>query len=187
MKQKLFLLFLLTCLTISGISAQVMIRNLDFEQIDVSGHPVSWGQLNSEEKYTMRLDNKVAHSGQCSFLIEINDTTPDRGYAMLTSGIIANNLNTRNKIKINAYIKTENFKDGIATIGLQLNDEDRVIKEVNSLNKNPSGTTDWTLHTLELPISHDVKFIRFVFQVTGYGKAWIDDFEIFMDDVALDE
>ena len=153
MKRKLFFLLVLTCSNISAIWAQEMIRNLGFEKMDITGNPISWGQLNSKEKYTMRLDNKVAHSGQCSFLIAINDATGDRGYAMLTSGIIADNLSDKNKIKINAYIKTDNFEDGTATIGLQLNTEDRVIKEVNSFEQNPSGTTDWTLHTIELPIS----------------------------------
>lgn len=48
-----------------------------------------------------------------------------------------------------------------------------------------TGTNDWSLIEIELPLSPDVLSVSFAIQNAGKGKAWFDDIQISVDDKVI--
>ncbi|WP_270087405.1 hypothetical protein [Sphingobacterium sp. SYP-B4668] len=176
--------FILAILVTGNLSCigQEIVRNLGFEQLDPNGRLIGWEFGNTKQKYQMKLDTAISHTGRCSFSIEMpSDTVLDRGIAGASSIFIASSLKSKKNIKIAAYIKTENLVDGVAAVGMRLNGENGPIHELNSNDQSPKGTSDWKMVEIELPLTAQVQSVSFAFHMDGKGKAWFDDFQIFID------
>jgi hypothetical protein len=188
MKFKTTLLILTLFAASFTAKSQKIMRNLGFEYQDARDQMISWVIQNSNGKYIIKADS-VAHSGNSSvFVTPISDTATNRGEVVCFSGVKAPNLSFFRKVKVSAYIKTENLTDGKATIGVQLNNEKGWIDDRFVDDKEiPTGTTDWRKYTVEIPLTYDVQVVTFAFKMTGHGKAWVDDFEVLFDDVPVGE
>ena len=95
-------------------------------------------------------------------------------------------LEGKKKVTITAYIKTENLADGIASIWMQLNGIRGIVSDKNCDDKSAKGSSEWTKYSIELPITGEVRSIGFGCKMTGRGKAWFDDFEVFIDDTKVE-
>jgi AraC family transcriptional regulator len=183
--KKYFLMIAVAWACTGNLKAQQVARNLGFENVDASGNVLSWEIGNTKKKYIVRLDTAVAHSGKCSFVIEMGDDIADRGFAGASTLIMGSNIGSKRILRISAFIKTENLTDGIVGIGMQLNGANGPLKEINSNAQSKPGTENWKKHIIELPITTDVQFVRVGLQMTGKGKVWFDDFNITFDDVPI--
>ncbi|MGX5820700.1 hypothetical protein ACWKWU_21070 [Chitinophaga lutea] len=185
---KLHALFPVACALLLShtASGQRILRNLSFEYIATDGGVPSWEFGNSKRQYQINIDTTQAHTGACSMLVEpLRDAEADRGKAGGFSTVMGDGLFARRKVRISAYIKTENLAGGEALLGLELHGEQGSIAQAGS--KSPQGTTEWTKYTVELPLTINVERIAFGFQMTGTGKAWFDNFEVLLDDQPITE
>jgi len=170
-----------------NISGQQVIRNLDFEDLDVVGRLVSWEIRNPNNSFQIQIDTTQSYSGNVSILLESNILdSKRRGAANAFSIIKSPNLNQRSSIKVTGYMKTEDLEDGTAFIGLQMNGAKGIVSEVNTAQKNIKGNTPWTEYSIEGIITSDVESVSFGAQITGRGKVWFDDFHVVIDGVSLD-
>lgn len=181
--RRIFLI--LSCLSVGSLKAQQVTRNLGFEYLNVKGYISSWDTDSGKDKYILKLDTTVAHSGKCSFYVASGKDSSNRGNVGATSYIISPNLSTKRILRITAYVKTRNLSDGVASIGMQLNGANSALRVTNSNGQSKPGTENWKMHVIELPITPDVKNVVFGTQMTGKGEAWFDDFEISFDDIPL--
>lgn len=176
-------LFVLGHLTGNG---QRVVRNLGFEELDVNQQLVSWKLFNNKERYLIILDTSFTHTGKCAVSIaSMPDATGDRGAAGFTSVLKFPDLNTRQKVRITAYVNTENLADGTASIAVQLDGAKGPIDMGSTDEQSAKGSSGWTKHSIEVPLTFDVQSITFGCKMTGTGKARFDDFEIFIDDVPV--
>jgi len=97
------------------------------------------------------------------------------------------NLQTNRVVRISAYIKTEDLKDGVAGVIVQLATDKGSMGDYNSNDQSQGGTTGWTKHTVYARLLPGVQYIGYGFLMTGTGKVWVDDFEIFFDDAPAGE
>jgi len=179
------LLVQLSCMAANG---QHVVRNLGFEDLDAKGNLLCWDPRNSTGNYVLNLDTSMAHTGQCSFFIRpSSDTVSNRGMGGCTSIIKGYNLETNRVVRISAYIKTENLQNGVAALVVQFGSDKGSMGDYNSNDQSLTGTTGWTKHTVNVRLLPGVQFIGFGFVMTGTGKAWFDDFEIFFDDAPAGE
>lgn len=60
-----------------------------------------------------------------------------------------------------------------------------MIAQVESGHGSKSGTNDWSLIEVELPLTPDVVSVSFSIQNAGRGRAWFDDIQISVDDKVI--
>jgi len=169
-----------------NIHAQEIVRNLGFEQIDPKGQILSWTPGNTKQQYITRLDTLNYHSGKCSFLIEsIPNAGPELGVGGAENIIFSPLLKSTKTVKISGYIKTENITDGFAGMAIRLNGDISTIAQADSGNGSKTGTNDWSLIEVELPLTPEVVSVSFAIQNAGRGRAWFDDIQISVDDKVI--
>ncbi|MBO9618913.1 MAG: hypothetical protein J7539_07750 [Niabella sp.] len=186
MERKFFLSILcISMLCHSRVCGQQFIRNLGFEDFDAFGRTIGWEGQDQKKKYNLKIDS-IAHTGKYATLISSKpDAGAEKDTALFGSLIMNNVLKGKNTIRITAWIKTENLSDGSASLWIKLNGMRETIAEKNSDSQSTKGNSGWTKHTLEMPLTFNVQSIYFGCRMTGRGKAWFDDFEIFVDDAPV--
>jgi Periplasmic protease len=87
-------------------------------------------------------------------------------------------------IKLTAYAKTEDVKDGYAGLWMRIDDGSYAMLELENMgSRGITGTTDWKKYTIELPHhEEEAAGIYIGGLITGTGKLWVDNFEMFADD-----
>jgi hypothetical protein len=185
MKRQTLLTLLILNIAFNAKSQQV-VRNLGFEQLDTKNNILSWLIGNTKQQYQIKLDTVIFHSGSVSVSME---TPPkfavDRGFAGVESIMFSPAFKTGKKVKISAYVKTQNMTQGFAGLAMRIHDANKEIGYVDSGNQGKSGNTDWSLCEIEIPLSKDVLSITFAGQTNGSGKAWFDDFQVSIDGKAI--
>ncbi len=185
MYKKLVLVFI-ACFTVLFVNGQQVVRNHGFEYVDAGGNLIGWGFVNAGQKYKINVDTSVRHSGNCSISIssDVKDAG-ERGAAVGLSTLKAFDLHTKKSVRVSGYIKMESLSDGMAVIGLRLDGIRGPIAEVSSDPTPIEGSLNWTKFTAELPLVVDVQSITYGIFMSGLGKIWVDDFEVFVDDVLI--
>ncbi|WP_018627658.1 energy transducer TonB family protein [Niabella aurantiaca] len=162
-----------------------IIRNYGFEYFDAQFKIVSWVPQNTKNGYII-VPTPSARSGIVSLLImSKRNIEGERGSGLFNTIITKNVLDGKKKVTISAYIKTENLEDGAASLWMQLNGKTGIISDKNSDDKTARGNSDWTKYTIELPLTADVQSVGFGCKMTGKGKAWFDDFEVYVDGILI--
>lgn len=167
--------------------SQKVIRNYGFEWFDIAGKLISWAPQNTKGQY-MILPSLTGHSGFGSVLITPRPEAPaDRGSGLCNTLITQNMVSGKKTIRITGFIKTEGVANGVASIWMQLNGIGSIIADKNSDEQGVQGNSNWKKHSIELPVSGNIQSVIFGCKMTGTGKAWFDDFEVFIDDVPVQE
>lgn len=170
--------------------AQAPIRNFGFEQFDAFRRLVSWNVQNTENQYGFRLEKADAKEGEYCLAIMLDparkSTLGDKkGAGLINTGVIKHDFEGHDSIRVSAYIKTRDLEGGIASLWMETKGTDRILAGVNSDEKSAVGDSDWTKFTISLPIDPETQHIAFGCKMTGYGMAFFDDFEVFLDDEQL--
>lgn len=184
--KKLLFTFLTLITFVLNLYSQEVIRNLGFEQIGPNGQILSWQAGNTKQQFQIKLDTVVFHSGKVSFSVEsIPNAGTDLGVAGAESIIFSPIFKSKRTVKVSAYIKTENITEGVAGLAIRLNGKNNIIAQTDTGNDSKSGTNDWSLIEVELPLTPEVLSVNFAIQVAGKGKVWFDDVQISVDDKTI--
>jgi len=172
-----FLFFSIVCTA----QEKPILFNLDFESTTASKDlPDSWGQWGS---YQLKVDKKVVYSGKQAVLI---DAAEDGGAFGSVVHKIAPNYKGE-KITLEGYMKTEGVADGFAGLLLRIDGESGPLEFDNMQNEDITGNNDWKKYSITLPLPEEATNIFVAGILVGKGKAWYDDFSVYIDGVNIQE
>lgn len=160
--------------------------NFGFEK-DIKGTPLpkNWFQWGTPD-YVLRVDSTEKHGGKYSLLIEPTEDIVQKSFGCVAIGIPADYEGE--EIEVKAYIKMQNVEK---PIGLMLRidgpPENPSLGFDNMMHKNITGTKDWTLYSVKLPLPKEATVIYIGTILSGTGKLWSDDFQVLIDGKDISE
>jgi len=171
-------IFFTICASILSASLFGQIKNVGFEtkKSAESSLPTDWG-VAPVVGFTAMLVNDVKFSGENSFRISSKENSSN--YLNVTQTIDIDTKELK-RIKLTAYIKTEDLK-GAAALWCQLWDGNKKMvgfENLSSQGQVINGTTDWKKYTLTLIVGPNIKKLFFGAYSLGSGTSWFDDFAI---------
>ncbi|MCY4778790.1 S41 family peptidase [Sphingobacterium sp. UT-1RO-CII-1] len=148
--------------------------NLSFEQVEFN-QPIYWHVLGNNN-YLNYLDSVHVKHGKYSAVLESRGNS----YKQLKTWVfmLPDHLEGK-EITLSGYIKTENILNGFAALMIRIDPAVAYnIMEKQAVN----GTTDWKEYRISLPLQPEkTKSIAIGGLLVGDGKAWFDDFKVFVD------
>jgi erythromycin esterase len=151
--------------------------NLDFEDSTPDGKPKFW--MAGGTGYLAVLDKADVPSGETCFRLESVST--NRTFGVATS-FFPIDFARGKKLRYSGYIKTEGVEEGHAGLWWRVDKAPQMVAAFDNMaGRGPNGTTDWQEYVIELDIPEDGSNINFGVLLTGSGKAWFDDLQIFLD------
>lgn len=172
-------LLLSLCFLILVTAASGQFKNPGFEQKStmVAHLPMNWN-LVPVQGYTAELTDEVKHDG--AYSLKMIGNPADASKFMNISQNVMVNYGRLKRIKITAYIKTENLKGNVAMWCQIWDGNKKTIGFENSLMQGTtiSGTTDWQRYSMTLLLDRDTKSLYFGAYTQGTGTVWFDDFAI---------
>jgi C-terminal processing protease CtpA/Prc len=178
--------------------SQNLVYNVDGENI-VAGAKIPKGWLfgfddDQRQGYHMVLDQELKQSGKHSISIEkktiLNTFGPvtfsnKSPFAAITFPI--HKTFQGREILLKGAIKTQSVKSGYAGLWMRIDGEGQSIAFDNMQKRGIKGTTDWNQYTIKLNYDSDqAKSIHIGGLLVGDGKAWFDDFELYIDGKLID-
>lgn len=182
MKKLLFIILLLSsCKTYSQFDI-----NGSFENLDKNREPKGWLLKFSEAQnkaYHASLDSTIKQDGKYSLLLEKKG--PETSYGIINHPITQ--VFEGRTIELKAYLKTEGISTGYAGLWMRIDDENsKIIAFDNMGTRGIKGTTDWKQYAIKLDYNNEeVKTLHIGGLLSGDGKAWFDNFEIFIDGIPI--
>ncbi len=184
-------LILATLLLFMGINAQSQNLNkpsfnLDFEKnIINAAMPDEWIKWGSTD-FNVHKDSIHAYKGKFSTVIYRKSDAFAQSFGSVAYRLPANYQGKT--IRLEGYMKIEEVADGFAGILMRIDGQDGSVVEFKSLeDKAIMGTHDWKKYTITLPFHEDAKSVYITGILKGQGKAWFDNFEVFIDDKNIKE
>ncbi len=175
--RKLSLICVLTCI---GLCAMAQLKNPGFElgRDTLPSLPQNWS-IGIVAGYTVNLDGHTAYAGKSSLKINGKDTLSLKTVITFAQKIDYEVAGVK-RIKLTAYIKTNNAKGTAAIFCRVFDGNDKRIAFQNSEMQKISitGTTDWKKYTLLVTLPPGTKQIAPGGYVSGGGEVWFDDLEI---------
>lgn len=188
MKKNLLFVALLILMSYNAQSQQLTSTtfNLDFEKnINNAAMPDDWIKWGSTD-FNAQKDSIYAHKGKFSTLIYRKPDAFANSFGSVAYRLPANYQGKN--IRLEGYMKIEDVADGFAGILMRIDGQDGTVVEFKSLeDKAITGTHDWKKYTITLPFHEDAKSVYVAGILKGRGKAWFDNFEVFIDDKNIQE
>ncbi|RZL34908.1 MAG: peptidase S41, partial [Pedobacter sp.] len=177
----LIILFLSSCKTYSQFEI-----NGSFENLDKSGAPKGWLLKFSETQnkaYKSSLDSSTKQDGKYSMLLEKKGS--EAAFGAITYPITQ--VFEGKTIELKAYLKTQDVSTGYAGLYMRIDDENsKIIAFDNMGTRGVKETTDWKQYSIKLDYnSEEVKTLYIGGLLSGDGKAWFDNFELFIDGLPI--
>lgn len=167
------------CFYLYAISASAQFQNPGFEQKTNTNSdlPALWN-VAPVAGYTAALAGDVKHDG--GYSLKMDGKPQDPSKFLNVSQNIPIVTNQIKRIKITAYIKTENLKGNVA-MWCQVWDENK--KRIGFENSGMqgvtiTGTSDWQKYSMNLIVPKEAKSLFFGAYTKGTGTVWFDDFAI---------
>ncbi len=137
-----------------------------------------------EQAYQVKLDASVKQAGQHSFSIEkIGDQSQFGSFFYSIPKTFQGKT-----IELKAYLKTEQVDSGYAGLFLRIDGESGSIAFDNMGKQPVTGTTGWKAYQISLPYNAEAaNGIVFGGLLVGKGKAWFDDFQLFIDGKPIEQ
>jgi C-terminal processing protease CtpA/Prc len=153
--------------------------NLGFELINPSTKlPLNW-TLYQNPDYTFSVDSIIKTSGKYSLKIETTHKQNLKSSAIVTIDIPADFES--NQLELKVKIKLQNIKNGNVNFGLIQMKGSKSLQSNDLSDKGISGDIDWTEYSTIATFKPESETCKIVFQLTGTGTVWIDDFRLFID------
>lgn len=148
--------------------------NLSFDKIN-SNQPIYWHTLGNN-KYLNYLDSEQKRHGKYSAVLESIENSDPKFKAWVF--MLPKHLEGK-EITLSGYIKTKNINDGFAGLMIRI---DPAVSYTFMEDQAIKGTTDWKEYKVSLPLQPEkTKSITIGGVLFGNGKAWFDDFKVFVD------
>jgi hypothetical protein len=150
----------------------------------VAGMPIGWIRTPAAnaDRYVMKLDSAIKHSGDSSATVKFNCGDPD-GFASLAQSIAADEYLGK-RVRLSGWLKTENAAD--AGLWMRLDGDGRLLGFDNMMPRAVKGTTGWKQYEVVLDVPKETINILFGTLLSGTGQVWVDDMklEVVGNDVA---
>ena len=184
-KNQLYLLLLLSIVSTAFSQHEI---NGDVERKNENGRLKYWDLLYKEGKsygYITSVDSLTVQEGKYALLIREDTRAADKSFGACALTILSRFEGK--KITLKAYVKTENVKNGWAGLWVRIN-QDKEMLEFNNMQETPIlGTNDWKEYSITLPFHLEENKILVGGLLVGEGKAWFDNFRVFIDDVPIEK
>lgn len=154
--------------------------NFGFEQ-SAKGNklPIGWFRWGSDD-YTLKTDSTVKHSGNYSLLIESEKSVGKNSFGCATMAIPAGYLGK--EIEVRAYVRVEDIADSETGVMIRIDDKNRnVLESEHNSYKTLKGVSFWNTYSVTVPFPPKAKTIYVGAIISGYGKMWVDDFQVLID------
>ena len=186
MKQILFTLTL--CCQLSLLTAQTTTQspdhNLSFEDHRKGTRfPQNWFQWGVG--YSLSVDSTTVKEGKRSMLIQSAADRKADNFGCVATKVPA--IYQGKEIELRGYLKLENVKNGSAGLLMRIDGVSGMLQFDNMEQRNIQGTSDWTQYSIKLPYSQSAKVINIGALLSGDGKMWVDNLELFVDGKPLAE
>ncbi|MEO1258610.1 MAG: S41 family peptidase [Bacteroidota bacterium] len=159
------------------------VLNMGFEDMETDSElPNGWMQWGTPN-FNLQVDSTVKKSGQQSMLITFKGTSTYNSFGCAAFKIPS--AYGGKEITLEGYMKIENVEDGVAGLVLRVDGPDNIIGFDNMQDREINGTIDWKKYTTTVTFSSEATNIFVGGIVNGTGKAWFDDFQLFIDGVPL--
>ena len=136
----------------------------------------SWGD------YELRKDSIIVNSGRYSYSIKSHVNGNSFGSIVYK---LPKNYNGK-EIVLEGYIKTYEVVNGSVGLIMRIDKNQKVIEFDNMHDQNIRGTNDWKKYTVVLPYHEDADAVYIGGILSGNGKAWFDDFKVYIDGQNID-
>lgn len=178
-----FLIFIITSIVFGQAGLNTTQFNFSFEIITSSNQklPDNWFQWG--RGYNLYVDTLVKHNGKNSVLLQSPDKRTKDDFGCVAYRIPA--IFEGKEIELKAFMKLKDVKEGPIGLMLRLDGDSVILGFDNMQQKNIQGTSDWTMYSVKLPYSKNVKTIIIGALLSGTGQLWVDDFEILIDGKAI--
>ena len=170
---------LIFALSLFGLTASAQLNNPGFEQLsNVNATlPSGWG-FAPVPGFTVSLDSMVKHTGKYALKM-VGNPIQANSFMNFTQNLSIN-YNTLKRIKLTAYVKTEELKGNVA-LWCQIWDGNK--KKIGFENSGPqgvsiTGTNDWQKIALNLIVGKDAKTLFFGAYTMGTGTVYFDDIAV---------
>ena len=178
MKKAVFIfLFLLSTLFAQSQGQYVNTSlNLNMEKVtpgkDLPDGWFMWGQ-----DYNLQKDGNIFHQGKYSIYVSSPDE-PGNSFGCPAYRIPAKYIGK--EIELKAYVKMENVTGRMGLL-MRIDGKSGALAFDNMQSRPIKGTSDWTQYSVKLAYPEDAKSIYIGAILSGKGKIWIDNFEVFID------
>lgn len=182
---KLVLIILLLCLVIVSVKAQTenpsIEYNLGFERVSNDAKlPDNWNKFGASPDYDLRIDIFEKRSGNNSVLIEHSaGEKAENSFGSIRLKIPAEF--DGNEIELRGYLKLKDVAGGYAGMFLRIDGSNGILQFNNMFEQSLQGTKDWTEYSIKLSLPKNARTIFVGALLTGTGKLWVDDFQVFFD------
>jgi len=184
-KTTIYLFILLSIATTIFSQSEI---NGNIERKNENGSLKYWDLLYKEGRsfgYITSIDSVVVQEGKYALLIREDSKADDKSFGACALTILSR-FEGKN-ITLKGYVKTENVKNGWAGLWIRIN-KGKVMLEFNNMQYEPIlGTNDWKEYSITLPFHNEENKILVGGLLVGEGKAWFDNFRVFIDDVPIEK
>ncbi len=180
MRPVLICTFVCLCLLVvhgqapNGSAGPELASILNFEIEQTATSPRGWG---GGPPGTIFLDADVVHSGLRSARLERNTSSPET-FSTITKAIPIDFTGTT--IEYRGFLRTENVSE---FTGLWLREDGTggPVAFDNMQQRRINGTREWTEYSITLPLQREARQLYFGVLLSGTGKVWADDLQLFVD------
>ena len=158
--------------------------NFGFEKINnLETLPNNWFRWGTKD-FVLRIDSIEKHSGKYSLKIEATEDIKENSFGCIAYSIPA--IYKGKTIEVKAYLKFENSDKPIGLLLRIDGPEYNKSLEFDNMQKEKiSGTKDWTMYSVKLPLPKEARMIYIGALLSGSGKLWADDFQILIDGIDI--
>ncbi|MFV0538520.1 MAG: hypothetical protein ACK5M3_14300 [Dysgonomonas sp.] len=177
MKKAIFILsFFLLTIWAQGQQYINSSLNLDMERVspdkDLPDGWFMWGK-----GFHLQKDNNTVYQGKYSVSVSSPDD-PGNDFGCITYSIPAKY--TGKEIELRAYVKMEDVAGRMGLL-MRIDGKSGTLAFDNMQSKQIKGTADWTQYSVKLAYPEGAKSIYVGTILSGKGKIWADNFEVFID------
>lgn len=139
------------------------------------------GFYTAGASHQVKLDKKIAHSGNQSLLMRYAPPPPNAdGGAVATAAFPADSAAGK-RVRLSGYIKTSQVTQGFAGLWLRIDGPSGVLAFDNMAERGVTGTTDWQRFEIELPVAAEAKRVVFGALFPANGTGWFDSLKLEVD------
>ncbi|MDR2040241.1 MAG: erythromycin esterase family protein [Bacteroidales bacterium] len=173
----LFFLFV-GCTNHTPSSSDQKFLNLGFEFGNEQAAPLKW--MCGGNGYRIHLDEEEYIEGKKSLKMEYTNSS-QKTFGVCT-GLFPIELVRGKEITFKGKIKTEKLENGYAGLWCRIDGENgKILGFDNMYDRGVSGDSTWNEYTIHMKVDSSGISMYFGALHTGEGKAWFDDFEIWID------
>lgn len=182
---KSLITMIIACCCSVGSHAQIHF-NGDVETLDEDGRAAGWDYtFNGRSTFPVNVDSVEKKSGQYALSIAYDGSEGADKSGAFSYAI--NETLAGSYLILTVWIKTEDV-EGFVGPWIRVDGVEQKFIAFDFLENQISGTTDWTQYFVRVPYDR-TKAVAVLLggSLVGTGKAWLDDFQLYLDDAPITE